>query len=77
MTPQPSPTTHCPQTTIHKPLSTNRDHHNPPQAELPDLLDALDGSAPAAAVPEGLALELGEVASIGGAAHLRGVSPDS
>ncbi|GBF94332.1 hypothetical protein Rsub_06954 [Raphidocelis subcapitata] len=43
------------------------------QAELPELLEALDGAAPAAALPEGLARELGEVAGMGGAAHLRGI----
>lgn len=43
------------------------------QAELPELLEALDGATPAAAVPEGLARELEEVQGIGGSAHLRGV----
>jgi hypothetical protein len=43
------------------------------QAELPDLLEALDGASPAAAVPENVARELADVAAIGGAGHLRGV----
>ncbi len=40
------------------------------QAELPDLLDALDGSS-TAAVPEALLREIKEVSSIGGTQHLR------
>ncbi|KAF8060549.1 BRO1 [Scenedesmus sp. PABB004] len=40
------------------------------QAELPDLLEALDGSA-AASVPEGLLRDMEEVSSIGGTQHLR------
>jgi hypothetical protein len=44
------------------------------QAEMPELLEALDGAAPAAAVPESLSRELEDVQGIGGSAHLRGVS---
>lgn len=48
-------------------------HRRPPQAELPELLEALDGSSPAAALPDALARELTDVAAMGGATHLRGV----
>jgi len=41
---------------------------------MPELLEALDGATPAAAVPESLARELEEVQAIGGSSHLRGVS---
>eukprot|EP00879_Flechtneria_rotunda_P013649 GHRR01014259.1.p1 GENE.GHRR01014259.1~~GHRR01014259.1.p1 ORF type:complete len:727 (+),score=319.48 GHRR01014259.1:344-2524(+) len=40
------------------------------QADLPDLLEALDGSA-AASVPEGLLRDMEEVNTIGGTQHLR------
>ncbi|KAI8477285.1 MAG: programmed cell death protein 6 interacting protein X [Monoraphidium minutum] len=43
------------------------------QAELPELLEALDGASPAASLPDALARELGDAAAIGGAAHLRGI----
>ncbi|GBF91561.1 hypothetical protein Rsub_04301 [Raphidocelis subcapitata] len=43
------------------------------QAELPELLEALDGATPAAAVPEGLKRELEEIQTIGGSSHLRGI----
>jgi hypothetical protein len=42
------------------------------QAELPDLLEALDGVS-SASVPEGLLREIDEVNSIGGAQHLQEV----
>jgi hypothetical protein len=42
------------------------------QAELPDLLEALDGVS-SASVPEGLLREIEEVNSIGGAQHLQEV----
>jgi hypothetical protein len=43
-----------------------------PQAELPDLLDALDGVS-TASVPEGLLRDMEDVNSKGGAVHLREV----
>jgi hypothetical protein len=59
------------------PLNPHPNHPNhpilDPQAELPELLEALDGASPASALPEGLARELADVAGIGGVAHLRGV----
>jgi hypothetical protein len=42
------------------------------QAELPDLLEALDGVS-SASVPEGLLREIEEVNSIGGVQHLQEV----
>lgn len=42
------------------------------QAELPDLLEALDGSS-TASVPEALLRDIDEVNSIGGTQHLREV----
>lgn len=42
------------------------------QAELPDLLEALDGVS-SASVPEGLLREIEEVGSIGGPQHLQEV----
>jgi hypothetical protein len=46
------------------------------QAELPDLLEALDGVS-SASVPEGLLREIEEVNSIGGAQHLQEVRAHS
>lgn len=43
------------------------------QAELPDLLNALDGSS-SAAVPTALLHDVEEVQNIGGVAHLQSVS---
>jgi len=44
----------------------------PGQADLPDLLEALDGSS-SASIPEALLRDIEEVNSIGGTQHLREV----